>query len=49
MFVNSGIPEFAESLLVYQNSSPQFHRQTLREIDPPALQKGAFWTYQHSA
>lgn len=48
MFVNSGVPELAESLLVYQHSSPKLHQHTLRGIDPPALEKGAFWTYQYS-
>ena len=48
MFVNSGIPQLAESLLLYQHSSPDAHRKALLEIDPPATQKGTFWSYEHS-
>ena len=48
MFVNSGIPEFAESLLVYQNSDEGAHRLAIEQIDPPAIQKGAFWSYENA-
>ena len=47
MFVNSSIPQLAESLLVYQNYDDDTCRQAIEQIDPPAIQKGAFWRYQN--
>jgi hypothetical protein len=49
MLVNSGIPELAQSLLAYQRSSPDSFWRSLCEIDPPAAEKGTFWSYEHSA
>jgi hypothetical protein len=48
MFVNSGIPEFAQSLLAYQRSTPDSFSRTLSKIDPRAAEKGTFWSYEHS-
>jgi hypothetical protein len=43
MFVNSGIPELAESLLVFQTTPPRERLKALAQVDPPAVTKGAFW------
>ena len=43
MFVNSGVPELAECLLVFRTTPSQSLLETLRQVDPPAVVKGAFW------
>lgn len=48
IFVNSSIPEFLESLLIYQGASPEAHLKALRELDPPAAQPGTFWSNECS-
>jgi hypothetical protein len=46
MFVNSGIPEFAQFLLAYHRSPSGSYWPAFCEIDPPATEKGAFWSYE---
>ena len=45
-FVNSGIPELAECLLVFHTTSPPALVDALRRVDPPAVGPGAFWSCQ---
>ena len=46
MFVNSGIPELAECLLIFDTVSPQARLNAILKVDPPAASKGAFWFFQ---
>ncbi len=43
VFVNSGIPELAECLLLFETSAPRARLAALGQADPPAVRKGAFW------
>ncbi len=43
-FVNSGVPELAECLLVFHTASPPALLEALRRVDPPAVAPGAFWS-----
>jgi hypothetical protein len=49
MFMNSGIPELAESLLVFQTTPPGERLAALARVDPPAVTKGAFWFREAAA
>jgi hypothetical protein len=49
MFVNSGIPELAECLLLFHTASPQDRLTALKQADPPAVKTGAFWSYEATA
>ena len=48
-FVNSGLPQFAESLLAFQRCPPDECLKALQEIDPPASNKRTFWNCECSA
>jgi hypothetical protein len=45
-FINSSIPHLAECLLVIHALPEAARRDSLRRVDPPALEKGAFWSYE---
>ncbi len=49
MFVNSGIAELAESLLVFNTTSPPERLKACEKVDPPAVAKGAFWSREAAA
>ena len=49
MFINSGISELAESLLVFQTTSPRERLKELARVDPPAVIKDAFWSRKATA
>jgi hypothetical protein len=44
--INSSVAQLAESLLVIHTASTAGRRNMLLQIDPAALEKGAFWSYE---
>ena len=45
-FVNCSLPQLAESLLIYETVPAESRSEELRRIDPPAVEKGAFWWHE---
>jgi hypothetical protein len=44
--INSSIPLLAEALLIVNSLPVRMRRDALLTLDPPALTKGSFWSYE---